>query len=121
MGVWQAEGLRQRAGMTAGLWGEVVLGGLGVRVGLSVPLGGRGIASTRKGARGGQGWHWGREEGQLGGVLERRYGGRKRGRMGGDMRRRASQDRAVVADDGLDTGHSVNCPERGNGPERGHR
>lgn len=86
MGIWQAEGLRQCAGMTASLWGEVVLGGLGERVGLTVCLGGRGIPSASHGARGGQGWHGGREEGQLGRVLERRYGGRKRGEMGGDMR-----------------------------------
>lgn len=28
------------------------------------------------------------------------------------MRRRARQDRAVGADDGLDTGHSVHCPKK---------
>lgn len=91
-----------------------VLLGLREQVGLTVLgmlLGGR-IASHSHGALGGQGWHRGREGRQLGGVLVRWNGGRKRRREGREVRRRAGQDRAVGADDRLNTGHSVYRPEK---------
>lgn len=114
----QVQGQGQCAGLTAGLWVKVLLGvlqGRRVRVRLDVlgmQLGG-GITSASHAALGGQGWCQGREGGQLGGVLGRRNGGGERGREGGHVRRKASQDRAVGADDRLDAGHSVHRPERG--------